>query len=112
MNSIKLYISVTTSICIVYTLALLHHAYCLFYLCSPVFNTTFLLSLLATSQSSAVFLTLIVSLKSIYASLESHKPFLNPIQYGLFRGCSWMGGSINDETRHAYTLPNEDAKDV
>ena len=48
---------------------------------------------------------------------------LNPIQDGLFRGCSRMGGkkvphpkichtSCNNETSHNYTLPKEDPKNI
>ena len=43
---------------------------------------------------------------------------LNPIQEGLFRGCSRMGSknlshkSYNDETWHSYTLPKEDPKTI
>ena len=48
---------------------------------------------------------------------------LNPIQDGLFRGCSRMGGkkvphpkichtSCNNETWHNYTLPKEDPKNI
>ena len=48
---------------------------------------------------------------------------LNPIQDGLFRGCSRMGGrgalcpplshiSYNEETWHSYTLPKEDPKNI
>ena len=46
---------------------------------------------------------------------------LNPIQDGLFRGCSRMRGgrggkkthiSCNDETWHSYTLPKEDPEDI
>ena len=60
---------------------------------------------------------------------KHHMPFrrlfFNPIQDGLFRGCSRMGGlfasppplklphiSYNDETWHSYTLPKKDPKNV
>ena len=57
-------------------------------------------------------------------SIKKMGGFINPIQDGLFRGCSRMGGgglfgppplnpphiSYNDETWHSYTLPKEDAK--
>ena len=35
---------------------------------------------------------------------------LNPVQDGLFRGCSHI--SYNDETWHSYTLPKEDPKNI
>ena len=42
--------------------------------------------------------------------------YINPIQDGLFRGCSRTGGwggrgfFYNDETWHSYTLPKENPK--
>ena len=61
-----------------------------------------------------------------YMSYINYRTYVfNPIQDGLFRGCSRMGGafwpplfqnlphiSYNDESWHSYTLPKEDPKNV
>ena len=72
---------------------------------------------------TALFVISAIASYQVYE--DSGREFLfNPIQDGLFWGCSRMGAlfgspslksathSYNDETWHSYTLPKEDPKNV
>ena len=78
-------------------------------------------------HSTRLMKGLIISTKGLYESLHKKMMFsVNPIQHGLFRGCSWMGGgkkaplpkicrtysTMMNETWHSHTLPKEDPKNI